>query len=232
MKSAIKDNLIDQLSGTRLMNEFKLLLKEPNPIRCIDRMRGLSLFQCLGLDMPDDDARWVVLRQIESVLAWAKMIPMPKEPEIWFVYFQGLFLPLKELAFEKAMERLHLPARVRDRLRSDRECFICAKRVLGEARDLKPSEIYDIFSELSPEAMTLLLAVCSSERVNKYATLFFTQYHSAAQTALKGGDLTRMGMKPGPVFQAVFKTLRDARVNGQVKSREEEISLVKAQFLK
>jgi len=80
--------------------------------------------------------------------------------------------------------------------------------------------------------MTLLLAVCSSERVNKYATLFFTQYHSAAQTALKGGDLTRMGMKPGPVFQAVFKTLRDARVNGQVKSREEEISLVKAQFLK
>jgi len=232
MKSAIKHNLIDQLSGTRLMNEFKLLLKEPNPIRCIDRMRGLSLFQCLGLDMPDGDAHWVVLKQIERVLAWAKMVPMPKEPEIWFVYFQGLFLPLKELAFEKAMERLHLPVRVCNRLRSDRECFIRAKRVLGEGRNLKPSEVYDIFSELSPEAMTLLLAVCSSERVNKYATLFFTQFHPAAQTALKGGDLMRMGMKPGPIFQTVFKTLRDARVNGLVKSREEEVSLVKAQFLK
>ena len=41
-----------------------------------------------------------------------------------------------------------------------------------------------------------------------------------------------MGIEPGPVFDDVLKALRDARVNGQIKSREEEIFLVESEFLK
>ena len=48
---------------------------------------------------------------------------------------------------------------------------------------------------------------------------------------LTGDDLIRMGVTPGPVFQKVFKALRDARVNGRVNSKKEEITLVEKQFL-
>jgi hypothetical protein len=41
-----------------------------------------------------------------------------------------------------------------------------------------------------------------------------------------------MGIKPGPIFNDVLKALRDARVNGQVTSRDEEIILIEARFLK
>ena len=232
MKSAIEQNRIDPLSGTRLLKELTLLLQEPDPVRCIDRLRDLSLLQSFAPDIPLDDAHREILEQVGHVLVWAKTVPMPKEPETWLVYFLGLFISSKDAVFEKVVERLHLPARIRNQLRSDREHFIRAKCVLAEGRELVPSEIYDIFSELSSEAAILLLAVCSSEQANKYATLFFTQYHSLAQTALTGGDLIRMGMEPGPVFETVLKTLRDARVNGQVRSREEEVSLVESQFLK
>jgi hypothetical protein len=40
-----------------------------------------------------------------------------------------------------------------------------------------------------------------------------------------------MGIQPGPVFKTVFKTLRDARVNGLIHSREEEVTLVQSRFL-
>ena len=98
--------------------------------------------------------------------------------------------------------------------------------------ELKPSKIYDIFSKLSSEAVILLLATCSSERVNNFAALYFNEYYTAAKTKLTGDDLIGMGIEPGPIFQDVFKVLRDARVNGQVVSRDEEVILVKSKFLK
>lgn len=232
MKNAIKSKLVNQLSGTRLTNEFKILLKESDPVRCIDRMRELSLLQFITQDSSNDNSQELALEKIDGVLTWAKMVPMPKKPETWFVYFHALFIAMKNAAFEKSMERLHITMKIRNRLRSDREHFVKAKSDLNGGRELKPSEVYDILSQLSSEAVILLLAVCSSERVNKYATLYFNQYYTSAKTELTGSDLIGMGMEPGPIFQDVFKTLRDARVNGQVTSREEEVVLVESQFLK
>ena len=75
------------------------------------------------------------------------------------------------------------------------------------------------------------MTVLDDDRVNKYATLFVTQYKEQAKLSLTGDDLIRMGVTPGPVFQKVFKALRDARVNGRVNSKKEEIALVEKQFL-
>ena len=80
--------------------------------------------------------------------------------------------------------------------------------------------------------MILLLAACSSERVRKYAELYFNKYCTSAKIELNGNDLIEMGIKPGPIFDDILKAIRDARVNGQVTSRDEEIILVETRFLK
>jgi len=232
MESAIKNKLTSLLSGPRLMNELKLLLKEAYPLRCVGRMRELSLLQFINPDISSDNSDWLVLEKIDDVLGWANKVPLLGKSEVWFVYFHALFFIMKEVAFEKAMARLRAPLKVRNRLRSDRGHLFKAKLSLHEGRELKPSEVYDIFSELPSEAVILLLAVCPSERVKKYATLYYDQYFTLAKTELTGMDLIRMGMEPGPIFQEVFKALRDARVNGQVTSRDEEVLLVESQFLK
>ena len=38
---------------------------------------------------------------------------------------------------------------------------------------------------------------------------------------LTGDDLIDMGIKPGPVFKTVLHSLRNARLNGLVKTRDE-----------
>ena len=48
---------------------------------------------------------------------------------------------------------------------------------------------------------------------------------------LTGDDLVKMGIKPGPVFQSVFKSLQEAHVKGVIETREEEVAWVKKQFL-
>jgi len=232
MKSAIESNLVNQLSGDRLINEIKILLNESNPVKCVDRMRELSLLQTIAPEIFDDDFHWSVMKKIDSALAWADMVPMPKKPEAWFVYLYALFMVAKDEIFEGMMMRLHFPSNIYGRMCSDRECFVEAARDLSKEKELKPSEIYDIFSKQSPEVVIFLLAACSSERTKKYAELYFNKYYTSAKTELNGNDLIGMGIKPGPIFNDVLKALRDARVNGQVTSRDEEIILVESRFLK
>lgn len=130
------------------------------------------------------------------------------------------------------MTRLHFPNNISSRMRLDRECFVGAMRDLNGEIELKPSEVYDIFSKQSPEMVILLLATCSSERVKKYVELYFKKYCVSAKTELNGDDLIKMGIEPGPAFYDIFKALRDARLDGQVISRDEEIVLVESRFMK
>jgi len=232
MQTAVKKKLVDQLSGSRFLNEIVLILKEENPLSCLKRMKEFSLFPCIAPKMLNGSKSLGILERVGDVLSWAKMVPFPGPPEVWYVYFLGLFYDLDKKAFHQAVDRLRIPMRLKNRLEADRDNCREALSGLKGKKELSPHEIYDIFSTLSLEAAIFLLTVAASDRVNKYATLYFTQYHTLGKLALTGDDLIRMGIKPGPVFQTVFKALRDARVNGNVKTKKEEMALVQQQFLK
>ena len=49
---------------------------------------------------------------------------------------------------------------------------------------------------------------------------------------LTGDDLRELGMKPGPHYQMIFRKLLQAKLNGLVKTREEELMFVKQIKLK
>ena len=232
IKTAIEDNLIGQLSGDRLINEIKLLLNEPDPMKCVHRMKEFLLLQKVAPEIFEEDFNWIIMERVRGVLAWAETISIPMEPEAWFVYFYILFMVKEDDVFESMMARMHFPSNIYDRMCLDRECLAQAMLDLNKERDLKPSEVYDIFSNQSSEGAVLLLSVYPSNRVKKYAELYFEQYYASAEIELNGNDLIGMGIEPGPIFNDVLKALRDARVNGQIKSRDEEIFLVESEFLK
>ena len=232
IESAIEKKFINRLSGGRLINEIKILLNESDQIKCVERMRELLLLQAIVPEVFDDKLRWVTLKEIDRALTWANMIPMLKKPEVWFVYFYVLFMIDDSEAFEMMMRRLNFPNNIYDRMCLDRESFAESMRCLNNEKDLKPSDIYDVFLKQSSEVVILLLVVCPSERIKKYAKLYFNNYYKSADIALNGNDLIEMGIKPGPIIKDVLKVLRDARLNRQVTSIDEEITLVESRFLK
>jgi tRNA nucleotidyltransferase (CCA-adding enzyme) len=76
------------------------------------------------------------------------------------------------------------------------------------------------------------MALSSTDRINKYANIYFNQYQGRMKPSLTGNDLVKMGVEPGPVYRFILNALREARVEGSVKSREEETALVEERFLK
>jgi len=47
---------------------------------------------------------------------------------------------------------------------------------------------------------------------------------------LRGSDLIELGLQPGPRFKEILERLREARLNGEVRSREDEEAIVKREF--
>lgn len=232
MRSTIKKRLVDSLSGTRLFNEIKILLNEKGPMDCIRRMQGLDLFQFVSPEMLQAPKDLEVLERLESVFSWADRVITADKPDVWYVYFLGLFYSLKEDAFLKAADRLHLPTRMKNSLQADRTHCRESLELLNSNKEWGPKEIYNAFANLSVEAVVYLIALSSTDRLNQYANIYFAQYQGKAEPALTGDDLVKMGLEPGPVFQSVLNALREARVMGSVSSREEEVALVEDQFLK
>ena len=65
-----------------------------------------------------------------------------------------------------------------------------------------------------------------NKKLLRYIEVFFTTYNGM-RIRISGDDLKSLGLKPGPRYQKIFRKILDARLNGSVKSREEEIALVR-----
>jgi tRNA nucleotidyltransferase (CCA-adding enzyme) len=131
----------------------------------------------------------------------------------------------------ETIEKLPMQARLKKSLIVDRRTCKKGLELLGKDQDWEPEVIYHLFSDLSIEALIYFLAVDSTDRANQYANIYFTQYCGQAELSLTGDDLVEMGLKPGPIFQSVFKALREAHVKGAIETRDDEVCWVKKEFL-
>ena len=161
----------------------------------------------------------------------SRIVHLVQDCDDGHVYLLAMLYSLDGREISRAATKLHLSQKQRRRLREDLDQCKSRLKIFKKNSKLQPSEIYNMLSDLSPEAVLLLMSVSGSEQINKHILRFYTEYHDSAQLALTGDDLIHMGIQPGPVFKTVFQVLRDARVNGLIHSREEEVTLVQDRFL-
>ena len=231
MRGAIKKGLVDSLSGTRLLNEITLILKEKHPFKHILRMKEFDLLKFISSQIILDSAELETLGKIEKVLSWTETKSLTEKPDVWYVYLLAIIYSLDDESFMQMIEKLHMQARLKKSLIIDRRTCKKALELLVEDKGWGPEVINHLFSDLSIEALIYFLAVDSTDRANQYANIYFTQYCGQAELSLTGDDLVKMGLKPGPVFQSVFKALREAHVKGAIETRDDEVCWVKKEFL-
>jgi len=231
MKVAIKKRLVDSLSGTRLLKEITLILKEKHPLKYILRMKEFDLLKFISFQIILDSVDLEALEKIETVLSWSETISLPEKPEVWYVYLLAMVYPLDEESFIQTIEKLQMQAKLKKSLIIDRGACKKGLELLTEDKDWGPEVVYNFFSAFSIEALIYFLAVDSTDRANQYANIYFSQYCGQAELSLTGDDLVKMGLKPGPIFQSVFRALREAHVKGAVETRDDEVGWVKKEFL-
>ncbi|RLB15501.1 MAG: hypothetical protein DRG82_11450, partial [Deltaproteobacteria bacterium] len=79
------------------------------------------------------------------------------------------------------------------------------------------------------ETLLYFMARANSDKIKRLISLYFTKLRGTA-ILLHGKDLVEMGFEPGPIFRDIMENLLEARLNGLVKTRDDEIAFVEQHF--
>ncbi|MEO6196641.1 MAG: hypothetical protein ABIP58_00870 [Dehalococcoidia bacterium] len=95
------------------------------------------------------------------------------------------------------------------------------------ARDCRPSEVVGTLSGLPLAAVAALACISGVDTARRQA-LDYIERLKHVRPLLRGDDLIALGVPTGPRVGEVTARLREARLDGQVKTREDEAAMVQA----
>ncbi len=224
IRDAVRRNVLNRISRERLRHEMVLLLSEKEPEKAMRRLDGLGVLVFIHPRLRVTEKSRRLFRAIRSVLSGGKRGIPGGKADPWLTYLPALLNGLDADGAAAAAERLALG-------RGERKAVSAAKgaraalRIIDRA-DIAPSRIHRLLDPLPVETLVLLLAGARTPAGRKRITEF-QRRRDTARPALNGEDLKKMGIPPGPVYREILYALRDARLDGKVKNRQEEIALAK-----
>src|SRR3990172_9175080 len=226
IKTSVNMKLFNRLSGERIYAELMLMFSEAEPLKALTRMAGLDLLKFIhpGIRITTDVEKLCI--GIGETLTWFRLLYLDITIERWFLYFLGFLDRLKDEAVEETLERLAVPRKVRDRVRTARTGDRDVLYEFYRSPDLASSSVYDLLRPLEGETVLLMMAKAKQEAAKKYVSLYLTRLRNVKVT-LSGDDLKNMSIPPGPRYKSILSRLLDAKLDGKVKNRDEEIAFVR-----
>lgn len=218
MSEAVSAGHMDVVSGDRWRQELDRILGEDDPVAPLQRALQLGLMEgihpAFGEPLMDEDSG---LRKVVS-LASSEDKTGPD------VCFAALFGPLSGADAEGVIHRLRLPERqaalARDTIKL-RESEAQIRAASGQ-----PSELARALAGVEPATVSVW-AELSSDKAVANALRHYVSDLRFVKPELSGTELLQMGAVEGPEVGRVLGRLRDARLDGTVVSKEEEVSLAR-----
>jgi tRNA nucleotidyltransferase (CCA-adding enzyme) len=229
MKAAVEEGAIEHLAGPRIFRELHLIAHEPSAPRVIRRLRDLGVLTAIHskLDLPT--AAFSLLERVRQVFLQAPLMPLLENAAEGETLLLGMLYLLHPKAADAVLKRLTPPHRIAERLAADHRACRNAAQKLTRAVDLRQSRIARLLDPLSPEARIVLLTTLAKGPVREAVSRYLTT-SSRIVPLLKGEDLHRLGLKPGPIYRQTLAALRAAKLDGRLHTREDEVTLVFRRF--
>jgi tRNA nucleotidyltransferase (CCA-adding enzyme) len=208
-------NMLETISRDRIRHELELVLKEEFPEKAIRRARNLGVLEKLHPSLQGDN--WLTEKFMK-----AREVVSPNSPSTE-LYLTLLGYRLNKDETEEFIGRLGL-RKLQTRTLRD-ACLVKSRIYKISESGLKPGEIYNLLHGLSHTALVAATIATDSSIIIKNINLYLDKLRYV-RTALSGKDLEEMGIKPGPLLKEILQKLLEARLDGQVTDRQDEIEMV------
>jgi len=223
IKSTIEMNLFDKLSGPRLYEELLLSFKETDPIRTLKRVSEFGLLKVIHPNLVFTEELEATLGSMHETLSWFNLLFLEEKPDTGVLYLMALLSGLREEDIKTAIERLSPSPRVKDMIVKG---IVSARGVAKKLPIRDPVEIYKLFHALKLEIILFSMALSRDQQKKKVISRYLTELRNV-KTVLTGDDLKHMDIQPGPIYAKILGALRDEKMRGRLKSREDEEKFVK-----
>lgn len=171
-----------------------------------------------------------MMERLQEAVGWYGLLYLDLPPlERWFCYLLALLDSLDAGEARKVGGRLALHPRLQEALEDYREQRSRLGSLLGRRPRPKPSEVYRALSGVAPEALVVLMARAESEGARRMISHYLTTTRGV-EPAIGGEDLIALGLEPGPRFKEILEEVRDLRIDGELKNKDEEMAFVRKKY--
>lgn len=229
LENAAQTRVLDKVSKERLYDELHLALEEEKAPEILIRYFELQLAPLLfpGIDFSEKLSKR--LTAVREMLSWAKRNWADAQAAAPAMYLAALMLGLPLQEARQLCRRLRLPKDERERVLAAVEAVpLIMERLLAD-KPLRHSELYRLFAAQPVDVLLLLQVESSQGRIWESTSLYWEKLRRI-QPEINGRDLLAEGFKAGPQFQSVLAAVKEARLDGVVASREDELALARKLF--
>ena len=206
--------MLDTISGDRIRHELELILKEDCPERVLRRADELGVLSELHPSLKGNS--WLSERFDQARRLHKRTSPSP-------LYLCLLIYNLTDKENEQFLSRLNFPKRLAQTMRHTLQLKTQLHSLASP--QIRRSDIYRSLHGYTTHAIQANASASESPVVSRHLQLYLAKLRYV-KPLLDGEDLQRMGVPPGPQLGKILEALHEARLNGEVRTREEEERLV------
>ena len=224
-KEAIRSEMLSRVAVERIWEEIKHIMLEPRPGFVLSRLLELQLWNSLfpGVDYIKIKKVLEEMPRSVRVLRFWDLVE-PAEP--WMEYFLAVLHLTDWNSVLEICRRYNLGKRLTDKVAAALGGWRVTMETLGDTGGVTMSEMARHLMSVPAEAYPLILTYLTSN----VAKSKFRQVLTAItydRPSITGKDLRNMGYNPGPSFKKALDAVWQARIDGLVRTRQEELSYAK-----
>ncbi|MDX2453769.1 CBS domain-containing protein [Desulfosarcina sp.] len=229
--NAVKMEFFKRLAGKRVYAELKLILKEENPAPTIIRLMDYNLLKVIHPGIIIESDLKHLLDTTKKVTDWHDLLFIDEPYERWAVFFMALIRHTDLQTTHEICQHLTIAPRYATMFGENR--IHAAQQVtrLEWHKRISNADVYNLLKAFKTEVILYMMVCTGSEIAKKRISLYHTRLRNVAIT-VSGKDLLGMGLAPGPVFSKLLQALLEAKLNGLVKTHEDELAFIRSNMSK
>jgi len=226
IENAVKMDFFKRLSGRRVFSELRQILEEENPSSSIIRLNDYDLLKVIDPSVTLNKELVSSLDSIRQVLSWHDLLFLEESYMKWAIYFMVLFRHCEFDASKEICDQFEIAPKYQMIFCKERfEAERCLYR-LEIDRKIKNAGLYKELSPFRIELILYMMAVTRQERAKKAISFFVTQLRQT-EISVSGQDLKETGLEPGPIYRIILQAVLDAKLNGQLKTKNDELNFMR-----
>ena len=213
-------DLLHRVSGPRIRHELTLILQEAEPEKALRRLHEIRVLREI-----DEELGWDahLARRFRALRQALKTWPDPPA-SIERLYFALWLYDLTPAVHKRILDRLR-PTSATAKLVQESERLRSQYPRLQQP-DLSASDLDRLLSKFS-DAILLVARIAAADPQLQERLRFYQEKLRPSEIHVKGEDLRRWGVKPGPIYRHVLQQVRAAVLDGRIRTPEEEIALAR-----
>ncbi|KAA0259477.1 CBS domain-containing protein [Deferribacter autotrophicus] len=227
LKHAVNLKLIDRIVGQRLFLEMKYILSEKDYIKALKMLQDYEVLKFFHENIYLSKDRLEDFEYLEKLLNWFN-IQFKKELEVWKTRFSLLFHPLKVAGLQKLMTRFEFTKSYKKHFLTQILKARNAAIKFKKQKVIQPSFVYNQFKEVEDEFVFYTAAIIG-EKYEEYIKDYFLRIKHVS-LEINGDTLISLGYKPSKKFKVVLEKLLDMKLDGIIKTMEDEKMMAKKIF--